>query len=365
MQIVFNSVFYPYRGGISQFGEQVLSGLEKKHAVLGLNFTRQYPDFLFPGKSQYDENLFEKSHTLRVIDSVNPFSWIKAAKIINQTAPDYLISAYWMSFFAPAFGSIANLSRVKKKKIALIHNLIPHEKRLADKFLTPYFVRSQDVFVVMSENVRDDVKKLTSKPVFLRPHPIYEHFGEKKDKNEARKRLGISPEKKVILFFGLIRPYKGLSLLLEAFEKLSTEYVLLIAGECYENIEKYLTLIEKNPNCERIIFHRHYIPDTEVGEYFCASDVNVLPYLHATQSGVTAVACHFEVPMIVCDVGNLGAEIRAYHSGLTVNSNSPEEMSIVIQEFFEKRNPAEFISGIQNFKKENNWEKFADFLTNI
>lgn len=365
MQIVFNSVFYPYRGGISQFGEQVLSGLEKKHAVLGLNFTRQYPDFLFPGKSQYDENLFEKSHTLRVIDSVNPFSWIKAAKIINQTAPDYLISAYWMSFFAPAFGSIANLSRVKKKKIALIHNLIPHEKRLADKFLTPYFVRSQDVFVVMSENVRDDVKKMTSKPVFLRPHPIYEHFGEKKDKNEARKRLGISQEKKVILFFGLIRPYKGLSLLLEAFEKLSTEYVLLIAGECYENIEKYLTLIEKNPNRERIIFHRHYIPDTEVGEYFCAADVNVLPYLHATQSGVTAVACHFEVPMIVCDVGNLGAEIRANHSGLTVNSNSPEEMSIVIQEFFEKRNPAEFISGIQNFKKENNWEKFADFLTNI
>jgi glycosyltransferase involved in cell wall biosynthesis len=366
MKIAFQSVFYPYRGGIAQFSEQVAASLQKKHDVLNINFCRQYPDFLFPGTSQYDENLFSKARGLRIIDSINPFSWLSASRKINAFEADYLISSYWMSFLAPALGSVAFLSKVKKKKIALVHNAVPHERRFFDALFTPYFLRANDAFVVLSENVKADLHGLTRKPIFLHPHPVYEHFGQKIEKREARKKIGIPDDKKVLLFFGLIRPYKGLDLLLEAFDELPSEYLLLIAGESYEDTGKYEELIRQNRNRDRIIFHAKYIPDDEVPFYFSAADTNVLPYRNATQSGVTAVAYHFDLPLIVNNVGNLGKAVEEHQSGVVNRENTPQGLQKAVQNFFSDETFSERAKkGIGNFKKNYSWDNFADFLTGI
>ena len=322
MKIILLGTAYPYRGGLATFNERLARQFaEEGHEVEVWTFTLQYPSFLFPGKTQYSaENAPEDLNVRRVLNSCNPLNWLKVGKQIRKAAPDLLICCYWMAFFAPAYGLISRIARRngKTKAIALVHNMMPHEPSVLDKLFAPYFVSSQDGFVALSDSVLKDIEKIESsslssqlsiKPKAFSPHPIYDHYGERMMKEEACKALGLDVKKRYMLFFGLVRAYKGLDLLLDAFAKVKDrlpELQLIIAGEFYENEDKYRAQITANGLDERVILRNEFIPDADLRKYFGAADLIVQPYKSATQSGVTQVAFHFEKPMLVTNVGGLG-----------------------------------------------------------
>jgi len=297
MKIAYLSVFPPYRGGIAQYATALTEALQTQHQVFAFNFKRQYPDFLFPGKTQYIDT--EEAHAYpseRSLDMLNPLSYWRTAQKIIKKQPDILIINYWMPFFAPALGSIAYLAQEKGiKVIAILHNLIPHEKRMGDAQLNRFFINQVSAFLVMGSSVKQDLLSMLPNARHTQhPHPLYEHFGAQKDRTESLQQLGIPSNKKVLLFFGLIRAYKGLDTLIQAFGQLSEEYALVIAGESYEDFATYQALIDQHTNAEHVYPHIHYIADEEVSTYFSAADLCVLPYKTATQSGVISIAFHFE-----------------------------------------------------------------------
>jgi glycosyltransferase involved in cell wall biosynthesis len=361
MKIAILSPFYPYRGGIAQFSAMLYKTLEKEQEVKAFSFSRLYPDFLFPGKTQYveKEDNAISIPTERILDSTHLFSYQKTVRAIEQFQPDVLIIAYWMSFFAPAYAYIAGKLRKKTKIISLLHNAIPHEPRFFDKFLAKCLFNRSHGFMLMSEVVKNDLLSLKPGAKYcLKPHPMYNHFGEKMASIEARKKMGLDIHKKTLLFFGLIRDYKGLDLLIAAMSLLDDSYQLLIAGESYGSFDKYQIQIDHSPAKNRIKTLNHYMDDKEVPVLFSAADVLVLPYKSATQSGVVPIAYHFEVPVLATDVGGLRDTIEG--AGVVCQ---PEAASLAggVKELF-SIGKGKFIANIRKGKKALTWESFAQTL---
>lgn len=362
MKIAMLSTFYPYRGGIAQFNARLFNELSEEHDVRAYTFTRQYPSLLFPGKTQYvvDDKDAEKVEALRILDSINPVSYVKTAKEIQKWEPDVFFLRYWHPFFAPSLGTVAKMLKKHTKVITLVDNAVPHEDKAIYRPFTKYFTKQSDGFVAMSNIVRDDLKKIEPKaPCLVKQHPLYNHFGEKKDRNEVLKNYGLSLDRKTLLFFGFIREYKGLDILIEAFAELDESHQLIIAGESYTDFTKYQNLISKNPNKERILLLNRYITDDEVAGLFSCADVCVQPYRSATQSGITAVSYHFDVPMIVTNVGGLKEDVRNDKTGIIVNEITPYAIAEAIQYYFTKEKKSLFQEGIKALKKELSWKAFC------
>ncbi len=365
MKISIFSAFYPFRGGIAQFNARLVRSLEKENEVSAFTFKKQYPDFLFPGTSQFvgENDLVDKIEAKRIVSTFNPFTYLRAARTIKNTNPALFITNYWMSFFGIFMGLLASKQKKETVKLAIIHNLIPHEKRFFDKWLNSFFLKRYDGFIVMSDSVRNDL--LTSKPdakYIQLNHPWYDHFGEKIAVSEACEKLKISPLKKTILFFGLVRDYKGLDLLIDAFSELNDEYQLVIAGEVYSNLQKYESQIAASKAKDRIYFFNQYVPDTDVQLYFSAADVCVLPYRTATQSGITATSFHFEVPIIATNVGGLKEIIGKSELGLIVEEPNSILLKEAISSYFENNMKEKFQINIRKEKESNTWAKFANSL---
>ena len=367
MKIAILSCFYPYRGGISQFNACLYDELRRNHDVKAFNFSRQYPEFLFPGKTQYvtedDEAVPVESTSL--LDTANPFSYERTYRAIRDWKPDVLIVRYWMSYFAPSLGYVTRKMKRHCKVISILDNVVPHEQRFFDTPLTKYFLKGSTGCVTLCEAVSEDLLKLKKDVAYtVIQHPLYSHFGEKKDRTEAEQRIGLKPGKKNILFFGLIRKYKGLDILLEAFGRLSDEYQLVIAGEPYGSFEPYQQIIDRLPGKERVHKVLKYIKDSEVSEYFSVADLVVLPYRSATQSGISSVSYHFEVPMIVTDVGGLKETIGDRGTGLVSEEGTPEAISREIERYFGDPDICKkCIKNIRMEKKRLSWESFAEKLT--
>ena len=365
MRIAILSSFYPLRGGIAQFNACIFEQLGRDNEVRAFNFTRQYPSLLFPGKTQYvtpDDEAVSVDSTA-VLDTVNPFSWARTAKEIRRWKPDLLVMRYWMSWFAPSLGYVAR--HVGCKTVAILDNVTPHEPHFFDKPLSRRFLRSCDGFVTMTSVVTQDLLELVPDAKYITlPHPLYSHFGEAIDRDTAIRDLGLDPARKTLLFFGLIREYKGLDILLEAFRGLGDDYQLIIAGEPYGNDGKYAALIESLPGKDRIKYFPKYIKDSEVKRYFSAADVSVLPYRSATQSGISSVSYHFEVPLIVTDVGGLKETIGDRGTGLVAPEATPEAIKKEILRYFsDSAIAASCREAIRKEKERLSWNKFCLSLT--
>ena len=363
MKIAILSCFYPYRGGISQFNACLYGELSKKHVVKAFNFKRQYPEFLFPGKTQYvtadDEAVPVESESL--LDTANPFSYISTYREIRAWEPDVLIVRYWMSYFAPSLGYITRKMKKHCKVISVLDNVIPHEPHFFDAPLTRYFLKGSTGSVTLCEAVSKDLLKLKPDARYtVIQHPLYSHFGEKKDRTETERKIGLRPGMKNILFFGLIRAYKGLDILLEAFGMLPEDYQLIVAGEPYGSFEKYQEIIDRIPGKDRIHLNLKYIKDSEVSEWFSVADLAVLPYRSATQSGISSVSYHFEVPMIVTDVGGLKETIGDRGTGLVADEGTPECIcSEIIRYFSTPAIRENCITNIRIEKERLSWKTFA------
>lgn len=366
MRIAILSCFYPFRGGISQFNASLYGELSKSHIVKAFNFSRQYPDFLFPGRTQYvtkdDEAVAIESDAL--LDTANPFTYISTAKAIKAWEPDLLLMRYWMSWFGPSLGYVGRHVGKNCKVISILDNVIPHEQRIIDKPLTKYFIGGSQGFVTLCNDVAKDLLKFKpdAKKITLF-HPLYSHFGAALPREEAEQRLGLKSGKRNILFFGLIREYKGLDILLEAFKTLGDDYNLIIAGEPYGSFEKYDRLIRECPNRENIKLFPSYIRDSEVKQYFSAADITVLPYRSATQSGISSISYHFEVPMIVTDVGGLKETIGDTGTGIVAPYPSAECIRSAIEEYFANEQLRKScIEHIRTEKKRLSWSSFCNGL---
>ncbi len=363
---------HPLRGGIANFNEALCSSFNKAGIQSRIiSFTLQYPDFLFPGKTQFDKGPYPGSIKIeQLISSVNPITWFKTAWRIRGAKPDYVVIRYWLPFMAPCLGSIARLIRrgTSIKIIAITDNVIPHEKHLGDRMLTRYFVKSCHAFIVMSKSVLEDLKQfLTAPRVIFLPHPIYDTFGEKHTREEALQQLNLRQSYRYILFFGFIRKYKGLDLLLEAMADQRVRALnikLLVAGECYDDLDYYTNIIKENEIGGNIIFKADYIPSLEVKNYFAAADMVVQPYRTATQSGVTQIAYHFERPMLVTDVGGLPEIVPHMKVGYVVKP-SPKEIADAIVHFYANDLEGEFSANAAIEKKRFLWSSFVQGVNEL
>ena len=366
MRIALLSCFYPFRGGISQFNASLYLELGKSHTVKAFNFTRQYPEFLFPGKTQYvtkdDDAVPIESDAL--LDTANPFTYGRTYRAIRDWEPDLVIISYWMSYFAPSLGYIARRLRKRCKVISILHNVVPHEPRFFDAPLTRYFLSGCTGNVTLCDEVAEDLKRLSPKaPNITLFHPIYGHFGEKMPREEAEKTLGLKPGMRNLLFFGLIRDYKGLDILLDAFGKLDSGYQLIVAGEPYGSFVKFRNIIDRSPAKDRIRLFTRYIKDSEVKVFFSASDLAVLPYRSATQSGISAIAYHFEVPMVVTDVGGLRQSIGDCGTGLVAPKADADCVVREIRTYFSDANLKTLcVNSIRAEKDRLSWRTFSKRL---
>ncbi|MFM7668416.1 MAG: glycosyltransferase [Bacteroidota bacterium] len=362
MKISIFSAFPPFRGGISQFSTKLSEALEKKHELFLITFKNQYPNWLFPGKSQYDYNQKSelKSQIYRIVSTFYFPSYQRAISTIKREKPSVFITNYWMTFFAPFMGFIARKLPKDMVKIAIVHNLIPHEKRFFDGYFNSYFLKSYDGFVALSEYVYNDLKKFVDeKRIIHIPHPPYNQFGEKINRTKACENLKINPSKHTFLFFGIIRKYKGLDLLIEAFDILDDSYQLVIAGEVYGKEDEIASLIAKNKNKDRILFHNKFIPDSDISTYFSASDFLVLPYRSGTQSGVSAIANHFSIPVIATDTGGL-IETLNPKTDIVINTTDIPTIQKALAESKDKK----ATSSILNIEQAQtiSWDTFSDKL---
>jgi glycosyltransferase involved in cell wall biosynthesis len=338
MRFVICSVFYPYRGGIAQFNARIFQELAKEHDVYAVNFSRQYPGLLFPGKTQVvsAEDRAQAIPSSRFLDSIWPPSWKSTAEAIKTMAPDVVIMRHWVTVLAPAQASVARrLTLAGIPVVLVVDNAIPHERKWYDRLLISKLFRQVRGFMVMSDKVLRDVHELApGKPTAIHAHPPYSHFGVPADRQAAHRRLSTNPSLRTLLFFGFIRDYKGLDLLLEAYAGLPDQYQLIIAGECYGSFANYQRQIDALSDAHRVIQHIRYIPDQEVADYFSAADVVVLPYKSATQSGIAAIARHFGTPVILSDAGGL-AEGVSEGAGITiVQGVTSEKLRAAIEAFF-------------------------------
>lgn len=360
VKISFLSAFNPYRGGISQFSEAVFEACSAEHECRAWTFIRQYPRLLFPGKTQFDDSVRGASHAARTMDTITPTSWKKTGKQIKEFHPDWHINHFWMPFFGPATGRVSKGVRPDSKVATIVHNLMPHEGRAFDRQLTMRMVRESDAFITMSSAVTSDLWHLKPEAKVLELfHPLYTHFGEKVNKKESRENLGLPEGARVLLFFGFIRDYKGLDLLLDAFARLGDKYWLVIAGECYGSFSGYQNQIDNLPNKDRVIVRQDYIPEEDVAMYWAAADLAVLPYKSATQSGITSIAFHFDTPVCVTDVGGLKEVVTDGKTGVVAHEPSAFSVAQAVELFFEEYAAADIEGNIQSLKKELSWSNFS------
>ena len=373
MKIILLGTSWPYRGGLATFNERLARQfVSEGHEVELWTFTLQYPSFLFPGTTQYSNEPAPNGLTIRrVLNSCNPFSWIRVGRAVEQAKPDMLICCYWMAFFSPAYTTVTRIAKRngKTRCIALVHNMLPHEPSLLDRLFAPCFVRNTDGFVALSESVVRDIERLDrqNKPKASSPHPIYDHYGEPMTKLEACKALNLSADKNYMLFFGLVRAYKGLDLLLDAFGLVKDQLPdlqLIIAGEFYEHEDKYREQIAANGLTERVILRNEFIPDDDLRKYFGAADLIVQPYKSATQSGVTQVAFHFEKPMLVTNVGGLGEIVHDHKMGYACNPDAQSIAADLLDYFTEQRQTA-YTQYLKKEKTKYAWSRLTETFRNI
>ena len=374
MKILILGTAHPYRGGIAAFNERLAQQFIKEgHEVEIYTFTLQYPNFLFPGKTQYsDEPAPENLKITRQINSVNPFNWLKNGKTIGKQNPDIVVIPYWMSFMAPCLGILAKQIKKKSKQtkiVGLVHNMLPHEPSLLDKIFPKFYVKNIDAFVSLSESVLTDINRFdkTNKPKAFSPHPLYDHYGGLLPKNEAKKILQLDENIHYVLFFGFIRAYKGLDLLLEAFAHIHIKQLpikLIVAGEFYEDEKIYLEMIEKNNIADKIILFNDFIPTDKVNLFFSACDVVAQPYKTATQSGVTQIAYHFEKPMIVTNVGGLAEIVPNGKCGYVVEPNA-NAIAVAIAEFYNQNQETTFIENCKTEKAKYDWKRMTETILKI
>ena len=364
MKITILSTAFPYRGGIAVFTERLARAFQAEKDDVNIStFSLQYPNFLFPGKSQYSSSEKPKDLTIvQEVNSINPFNWIRLGLKLKKQKVDILVLKYWIPFMAPCFGTIARIVKSNKhtKVIVVIDNLIPHEKRFGDHLLNTYFVNSVDGFVAMSESVFNDLAQFdANKKKVLGVHPLYDNFGKPISKSDAIKHLDLDKNYKYMLFFGIIRKYKGLDILLEAFADTylqNQNLRLIVAGEFYEDEKPYHDLIEEYNLSDSVVLATKFIPDEMVVDYFCAADIVVQPYRNATQSGVTQIAYHFEKPMLVTNVGGLNEIVPNKKVGYVCEPNAKDVANCLV-DFFSKDKEEEFIEGVKEEKSKYSWDK--------
>jgi glycosyltransferase involved in cell wall biosynthesis len=369
--IVIIGPAFPLRGGLASFNERLAKELqETTNDVSIFTFSLQYPSFLFPGKTQYASGNPPLNIKIRVlINSINPLNWIKTGLILKKLKPDLIIVRYWLPFMGPCLGSILRIARYNhhSRIICIADNILPHEKRLGDTIFTEYFIKPIDAFITMSEKVFGDLKKLNStKPAITIPHPLYDNFGEPIQKEIAREHLGLPNDRKIILFFGFIRHYKGLDILLEAISDnriKEKNILLLIAGEFYQDSKPYFDLIKKLGLGNYVSLHTNFIEDSEVKYYCSSADLIVQPYRSATQSGVTPLAYHFNKPMVVTNVGGLAKMVIDKKSGLIAEPD-PGSIADKIIEYFEIGETF-FMTGLQQEKTKLSWNAFSNSLIKL
>jgi glycosyltransferase involved in cell wall biosynthesis len=352
---------------MSTFNERLAAAFQEAgDEVEIVSFSLQYPSFLFPGKSQFTDEPAPPGLRIKpLINSINPISWIRTGNYIRLQRPDLVIFRYWLPFMGPALGTIARLIRRNRysRVLAITDNVVPHEKRPGDIPFTSYFLSACHGFLTMSRAVQQDLERFEpNKPNVYLPHPLYDNFGEAEPKDEACAALGLDPRYSYILFFGFIRAYKGLDLLLEAMAdpilKDKPDIKLLIAGEFYEDAAPYLELIRQHRLQERLVLRTDFIPNAEVRHYFCAADLVVQPYKHATQSGVTQVAYHFDKPMVVTRVGGLAELVPHEEVGYVVEPQ-PEAIAQAIVDFYTSGKGEQFTQNISRYKQRFSWSRFV------
>ncbi len=366
MKIVIVGTAYPHRGGIAHFTALLFHILQERgHDVRIISFKRQYPSLFFPGKTQLEngEEMIPTS-SQPIIDSIGPLSWFRAAREIRRFNPDMLIFQHWMPFFAPTFGTIAG--RVKKGRktrvLFICHNVIPHEERPGDKLLTRYAFSKADYFIVMSKAVQEELLHFIPNADFrMVHHPVYEIFKKKYSKETARTRLGLGTGP-IILFFGYVRRYKGLHILLQALKiaKKEIPIKLLVAGEFYEQEDIYFKQVREDGLENDVMFFNRYIPTNEVGLYFAAADVVALPYISATQSGIVQICYHYDKPVIATDVGGLPEVVRDGETGFVVPASDVQAFANAIIRFFREKRQDIFSAHVKSIKKEFSWDRMAE-----
>lgn len=374
MKIAIIGPAFPYRGGIANFSERLAyEFLQDSNEVHLYTFKMMYPDFIFPGKTQYAETPLQFPLSItRNINSVNPVNWQNVGKHIQKENFDIILVAYSIPFLGPSLGRIARIAKKNKSTriISIIHNLNPHEKRIGDSVLSNYFLNSCDAHLALSKKVEEDIlAKDSVHPVIYYPHPVYDTFGETIPKNLAKNKLKLDENTSYILFFGLIREYKGLDLLLQAIANSEVKKLnikLIVAGEFYSDIEKYKAIIKENGIENNVILHNQFIPDDEVNVYFGATDLVVQPYKHATQSGITQICYHFNKTMIVTNVGGLPETVPNNVVGYVCEPNADSiAKSIVL--FYSEKKEAEFIHNILIEKQKYSWnglvQKIKDWFS--
>lgn len=370
MKILLLGTAYPLRGGIAHYNALLAQHLAKRHQVEVITFKRQYPEFLFPGKTQQesgDPGIAIASEQL--IDSINPLNWIRVGLHLRRRNADLVLFKYWLPFFGPCLGTICRLIRWGRKTsvIAICDNVIPHERRPGDRLFTRYAFGAVDAFIVQSDAVENDLHKIVKQPRYKKvAHPVYEIFGGPISKSEARKRLNV-PEGNILLFFGYIRAYKGLHLLIDALKlvKEKMPVTMLVVGEFYEDEQPYRKHLQEAGVEDMVRLVPEYIPNEKVAEYFCAADVVVLPYLSATQSGITQIAYNFNKPVIVTDVGGLAEVVVDGVSGLVVPPNNAAALAEAIVRFYEERLEEKLSAGAREEKKKYSWDAMVEAIESL
>jgi len=373
MKVIILGPAWPYRGGIAAFNERLARQYQAEgHEVEVVTFTLQYPSFLFPGTTQYSTDPAPEGLKItRKLNSINPFSWLSTGRYIRRQRPDLVLSAFWLPFMAPAMGTA--LRRAKRKgmrRVSILHNLIPHEHRPGDKLFSRYFVGSNDAFITLSRSVLEDLNVFDPKglkPRTFSPHPLYDHYGATLGRKEALDLIGLRENQRYVLFFGFIREYKGLDLLLDAMadermEKLGVK--LIVAGEFYGDPKPYQEQISRHDIGDRVVLHTEFIPDHEVNRYFCAADLVVQPYKNATQSGVSQIAYHFEKPMVVTNVGGLPEIVPNGRAGFVVKPDS-QEIADAIVRYFEEDWQQRLTEGVREEKKKYAWDKMTAAIASL
>lgn len=365
--IVIVGPAYPFRGGLADFDHTLAETFrDDGRDCRIITFTTQYPSFFFPGKTQFtDSPAPEGLDITRELSTVNPVSWIRTGLKIMKAAPDAVIVRYWIPFMAFSLGTVCRIARLngKTRALALLDNIVPHERRPFDRFMTRYFVKYIDGFIYMSEQVHSDLRTFDKiKPAYFAPHPMFTNYGPKMRRDEACRKFGLDQELKYAMFFGFIRDYKGLDLLLEAWALLKAGsglegHKLIIAGEYYGGREKYEAMIERLGLKEDLVLITRFIPDREISTLFSIADLIVQPYKTATQSGVTQVAYYYEVPMIVTDVGGLREIVPDGKVGYVVEPE-PSDIAGAIDRYYKENKEAEFKANIRDYRERFTWESF-------
>ena len=373
MKIVIIGPAYPLRGGLATYNERLARAFrEAGDEVRIVTFSLQYPDFLFPGQTQFSTETGPADLAIEVsLNSVNPLSWLRVGRKLRRERPDLVIFRFWLPFMGPALGTVARLVRGNghTRVLAITDNVIPHEKRLGDGPLTRYFLSACDGFVTMSRSVLGDLQQLGfgRKPALYHPHPLYDNFGPIKLKTEALTVLELPATARYVLFFGFIRAYKGLDILLEAWADarvVALPIKLIIAGEFYEDAGPYEALIKRHNLESRIIRATDFIPNEKVVDYFCAADLILQPYKNATQSGVSQIAYHFERPMLVTDVGGLAELIPAGVVGYVVPP-TPAAIADAVVDFYAQQREEAFVMGVREQKKQFSWPAMVAALKEV